>query len=105
MAEFHHVGVPTEIRHEGEVFVPDTKVWVTSPDDHPLKIEYLRYEADSEVTGPLRDSMHVAFTVDDLDAALEGQNVILGPFVPMEGLTVAFVQQESAVFEFMKYDA
>ena len=75
------------------------------PDDHPLKIEYLRYEPDSEVTGPLRESMHVAYTVDDLDAALAGENVILGPFVPMEGLTVAFIQQEDAVFEFMQFDA
>ena len=105
MAEFHHVGVPTDEKQEGEVYVPATKVWVTSPDDHPLKIEYLRFEPDSLVTGPLRDDVHVAYKVDDLDAALEGENVIAEPFVPMPGLTVAFILKDGAVFEFMHFDA
>ena len=103
MPEFHHIGLPTTEKQPNEVYVPDTKVWVTSPDDHPYRVEYLRYEPDSPVTGPLREMAHVAFEVDDLDAALEGEEVILAPFEPMEGLTVAFILKDGAVFEFMKY--
>ena len=103
MRKFHHIGLPTEDKQPGEVFVEGTKVWVTNPDDHPYRVEYLRYEPDSAVTGPLREMGHVAFEVDDLDAALEGEEVILEPFVPMEGLTVAFILKDGAVFEFMKY--
>jgi hypothetical protein len=101
MRQFHHIGLPTDEPQPGEVYVEDTKVWVTSPDDHPYRVEYLRYEPDSPVTGPLRELPHVAFEVDDLDAALEGEEVILEPFEPMPGLTVAFILKDGAVFEFM----
>jgi len=104
MRTFHHIGLPTEDKQPGEVYVEDTKVWVTDPDDHPRRVEYLRFEPDSPVTGPLRDMAHMAFQVDDLDAALEGEEVILEPFEPLEGLTVAFIMKDGAVFEFMKYD-
>ncbi len=104
MRKFHHIGLPTEEKQPGEVYVEDTKVWVTSPDDHPYRVEYLRFEPDSSVSGPLRDMAHVAFEVDDLAAALEGEEVILEPFEPLEGLTVAFIMKDGAVFEFMKYE-
>jgi hypothetical protein len=101
MRQFHHIGLPTEEPQPGEVYVEDTKVWVTSPDDHPYRVEYLRYEPDSPVTGPLRELPHVAFEVDDLDAALAEEEILLEPFEPMEGLTVAFILKDGAVFEFM----
>jgi len=104
MAQFHHIGLPTDEKQPNEVYVPDTKVWVTSPDAHPYRVEFLRYEADSPVSGPLRELPHIAFTCDDLDACLEGQEVVLAPFQPMEGLTVAFILKDGAVFEYMKFD-
>ncbi|HEX8201197.1 MAG TPA: hypothetical protein VF590_11970, partial [Isosphaeraceae bacterium] len=60
---------------------------------------------DSPVTGPVRTQPHMAFTVDDLHAALAGEQVLLGPFRAMEGLRVAFVLKDGAVFEFMQFDA
>ena len=104
MPQFHHIGLPTDETQPSEVYVPDTKVWVTSPDDHPYRVEYLRYEPDSPVTGPLREMGHIAFTCDDIDAQLAGQEVILEPFQPMEGLTVAFIMKDGAVVEYMKFD-
>jgi len=29
MREFHHVGLPTDEKQPGEVYVEETKVWVT----------------------------------------------------------------------------
>ena len=66
--------------------------------------DMLRFEADSPVTGPIRDLPHVAFRVDDMAAALEGEEVILEPFSPMPGLTVAFFLKDGAVFEYMKFE-
>jgi len=105
MRQFDHIGLPTEEKQPNEVYVADTKVWVTSPDDHPYRVEYLRYEPDSPVTGPLREMGHVAFRVDDVDEALKGEDVILEPFEPMKGLRVAFIMKDGAVFEFMQYSA
>ena len=47
---FHHIGLPTDVRQTGEVYVADTKVWVTDPRRHAYKVEFLRYEPDSPVT-------------------------------------------------------
>ena len=103
MPEFHHIGIPTREKQPNEVYVHDTKVWVTDPDGHPYRVEFLRFEADTPVTGPVRDQPHVAFTVDDLRREIEGEQVLLGPFRPMEGLEIAFIQKDGAIFELMQW--
>ena len=103
MRKFSHMGLPTDDKQPDETYVPDTKVWVTDFATHPQKVEFLRYEPDSPVTGPLRDLPHIAFETDDLPREIEGEEVILEPFQPMEGLTVAFIVKDGAVFEFMEY--
>ena len=104
MREFHHWGMPTTEKQAGEVYVPATKVWVTNPDDDPQRIEYLRYEPDSPVTGILHDMPHVAFKTDDLRREIEGLEIVAPPFVPMPGLTVVFVVKDGALTEFMQWD-
>jgi hypothetical protein len=104
MRHFHHVGIITDREQPGEIYVAATKVHVTNPSAHPYRIEHLRFEPDSPVTGPVRTQPHMAFTVDDLDAALAGERVLLGPFRAMEGLRVAFVLKDGAVFELMQFD-
>ncbi len=48
------MGLPTDEKQENEVYVEASKLWVTDPEAHPYKVEFLRYEADSAVTGPVR---------------------------------------------------
>ena len=103
MRKFHHVGLPTDDKQPNEIYVEATKVWVTEPLDHKYKVEFLRYEPDSPVTGPLRELPHLAFETDDLDGEIEGKEVILGPFEALEGLRVVFILEDGAVFEFMEY--
>ena len=43
MRQFHHMGLPTDDRQAKEVWVEATRVWVTAPEDHPYKVEFLRY--------------------------------------------------------------
>ena len=104
MREFNHIGMPTDDEQPGEMYVPETKVSVTKPNDHRYRVEFLRFEPDSPVTGPVRDMPHTAFRVDDLSAALEGHEVLLGPFEAVPGLTVAFAMKDGAVFEYMQFD-
>lgn len=103
---FDHIGVVTAQRRPGESWVEQTRVWVTSPRAHPMNVEFLRFEPDSPVTGPLRDEPHVAYRVDDLDRAAEGLDVVLGPFSPApdEGfLRVAFARVDGVTVELMQY--
>ncbi|HHM12148.1 MAG TPA: hypothetical protein ENJ16_01240 [Planctomycetaceae bacterium] len=100
---FHHIGLPTHEPQPNETYVPETKVWVTDPADHPYRVEFLRFEEDSPVRGPLRDMPHVAYRVEDIHQVLAGEEVILEPFVPMPGLTVAFIKKHGAVIEYMQF--
>jgi hypothetical protein len=102
MRVFDHVGIPTADKHSGEMFVAATKVWVTDPAGHPHHIEFLRFEHDSPVHGPVRDLPHVAFRVERLEAELSGAEILLGPFNATDTLRVVFVLHHGAVFEFME---
>jgi hypothetical protein len=101
--EFHHVGVITDQVQPDEIYVPETKVHVTNPNDHPHRVEYLRFEPDSPVVGPLRNLPHIAFKVPALEPEIEGREVLLGPFEAMENVRVVFVKVDGAVFEFMEF--
>jgi len=47
---------------------------------------------------------HVAFEVEDLQAALVGQRVIIEPNSPSRGVTVAFIEVHGAPIELMQID-
>ncbi len=101
--QFDHIGIVTEDKKEDEIFVSATKVWITEFDKHPYRIEWLRFEPDTPVTGPVRDMPHVAWRVDDVEAAGAGMKCLLEPF-DCGFATVGFYQtNDGAVVEFMKY--
>lgn len=50
----------------------------------------------------LKTTAHVAFMVDDLQKAMEGKQILLEPFSPLEGLNVAFILEDGAPVEFMQ---
>jgi hypothetical protein len=106
-ARFDHIGLVTDEVKDGESFVAATRVWVTSPRVGGFNVEWLRFEPDTPVTGPLRTDPHVAYRVDDLGAAIEGHTVLAEPFDPTgrgdDFLRVAFVEVDGAVVELMQY--
>jgi hypothetical protein len=102
--QFSHVGLVTDEPREGEVFVEATRVWITNFIRHPFHIEWLRFEPDSPVTGPVREQPHVAYRVDSIADAAAGMRVLLEPFEPLPGLRVGFYRSaDGAVIELMEY--
>jgi hypothetical protein len=103
--EFSHVGMITHEPKEGEVFVEATRVWITNFVNHPHHVEWLRFEPDSPVTGPLRTQPHVAYRVDSIERASQGMQVLMEPFEPLENVRVGFyLTDDGAVVEFMEYE-
>lgn len=102
--EFDHIGIVTEEKKAGEMFVAATKVWVTNMREHPYNVEWLRFEPDTPVTGPLRTQPHVAFRVKDIKKMMKGKKVLLEPFAVNDKLTVGFIlSDDGAIVEFMQY--
>ena len=81
--QFDHVGIPTQQKKPDETFVAATRVWITDAHAHPFRVEWLRFEPDSPVSGPLREEPHVGFRVDNQQQITElsqGMKVLLEPF-------------------------
>lgn len=100
--EFNHVGIPTTFKREGETYLEDAKLYITDFENHPYKIEWLRFEEGSPMPEILKTTAHVAYMVDDLETAMKGKQTLLEPFEPMEGLRVAFILDDGAPVEFMQ---
>ena len=90
MRTFDHIGMTTESVHPNERYVVSTKVWVTDPQMHPFKIEWLRYEEDSPVPGKMRDACHVAWRVDSIERESEGH--VVGFFETEDGAIVELME-------------
>ena len=102
MAVFHHYGVPTDAKHENEIYIEGAKVYITDAESHPYRVEFLRFEPGSPMHELVRTRPHAGFMVDSLDDALKGQNVIIPPFDATAELRVAFVTDGDAVLELME---
>ena len=101
--EFDHVGIVTTEKKPDEIFISPTRVWITDFQKHPYRVEWLRYEPDSPVTGPVRQRPHVAYRVDSIEEAAQGLKVLLEPF-DVEFAVVAFFETpDGAVVELMEY--
>ena len=70
----------------------------------PFRIEWMRFDADSPLPDLVQQVPHVAFEVDDLEAALDGREVLIEPNRPSPGVLVAFVVDNGAPVELMQID-
>ena len=103
--KLHHVGIPVFEKQEDMVFVDACKVWVTDCSTSKYKIEYLFFEPDSPMPAAIQDETHLAFEVDDLEAAIEGKSVLVPICEPMPGLKMAFVYDEGVAIEFLEIES
>jgi hypothetical protein len=57
-----------------------------------MHVQYRRFDDDSALHPLLRTVPHVAFKVSDLNRAIAGRALLLGPYEPIEGFRVAIVR-------------
>ena len=104
MREYHHLGIPTDIKLENEIYLKDFKVYVSGYNDSPYGIEWMRYEPDCPLPELVKTVPHVAFKVDNLDEELKGKDVLIEPNSPSAGVTVAFIVDNGAPVEFLQFE-
>src|SRR5512142_1542402 len=101
---FNHVGIPTTERFDGEIDLPRLRMTVSDHQDNAYGIQWQRYWDDAPYPALVRTVPHVAFEVDDLASAIEGQRVIIEPNRPSRGVVVAFIEVRGAPIELMQID-
>ena len=101
MRTFHHIGIPTDKPHENETHLEEAHLYITDAEASPNRIEWLRFEPECQMPEMLKSMPHIAYTVDDLEGEMAGAEVLLEPFAPFPGVTVAFIIEEGAPIELM----
>lgn len=100
--EFHHLGIPTAEAKPGERYSERFGLYTSDAATSLIRIQWHRFEAESPLDPLLRAVPHPAFKVDNLDHAIEGQRVILGPYEPIAGFRVAIIVDGGIPIEFVE---
>jgi hypothetical protein len=100
---YHHMGVPTSVPRPGERYLERFKVFVSGFETSPYGIEWMRFEPASPLPAPIQSLPHIAFEVDDLDAALEGKEILWPPGSPSDGVRAAMIVDDGALIELIEF--
>jgi hypothetical protein len=71
--KYHYFGIPTKEKREGEIFLPEFKVYISGYDTRPFKIERIRFEDGAPSPELVKTVPHIAFEVDDLNETIKGK--------------------------------
>lgn len=100
---FHHVGIPTNAVQAAEHYLAGFKVFASGFETSAYGVEWLRFECDSPVPELVRSVPHVAFEVDNLEAAIAGKEIIFPPFSPFPGVRAAMIVENGAPIEVLEF--
>jgi hypothetical protein len=89
--EFHHIGIPTREVRDGERYSPLLRMYTSDDACGTAKVQWHRFETDSPIHPLVQSVPHAAFKVNNLDRAVEGRTVLLGPYEPIEQFRVAMI--------------
>lgn len=101
---YHHLGIPTDRELPEEDHIAALKIYASGFMDSPYGVEWVKFDPDCPTHELVKTVPHVAFVVDDLEAALAGQEVLVPPSSPSPGVTVAFIVHNGAPVELLQFD-
>jgi hypothetical protein len=100
---FHHMGVPTQDRKDGERYLAQFKMYVSGFPSSPYGVEWMRFDPDSPLPEIIKTVPHVAFEVDDIDRALEGKELLSAPGSPSDGVRAAMIIENGCPIELIQF--
>ena len=101
--QYHHIGIPTRTPTPGEVHLPELKIHVSGFESSLYGIQWMRYDTDAPYPEIVKTVPHVAFAVDNLAAALEGQEILIPPNSPSAGVSAAMILENGAPVELIEF--
>ncbi len=99
--EFHHMGIPSDRVREGEVYSEAAGMF-TADNPGAFRIQWHRFTPQSPLHPLIRFLPHPAFKVEDLQAAIEGEELLLGPYEPIDGYVVAIINDNGVPVELIQ---
>ena len=106
MRQFHHIGLVTQEEVPGEMFFDMLKCYGTDPTNDPNKVEWVRMTPECPLSDtPVATMPHTSFQVDDLEAELEGKDVVVQPIEAAPGIRIAYFMEDGALIEYLEITA
>ena len=101
MRKLNHFGIPLSTPIEGKMMRnEDLHLWYSDVADRANKIEFLVFDDECPFPDKVKNMPHIAYEVDSMDEVLKGAKILYGPFTPVEGMDVVFVEEEGVPVEF-----
>ena len=101
--QYHHIGIPTTEKKSNEKYLKKYKFYVSGFETSEYGIEWMRFEEDSPVSELIKTIPHIAFEVDDLNAAVQEKELIGEITSPSKGVRVAMILENGAPVEFLEF--
>jgi len=103
MRKFHHIGLITTEEKPGENYFESLKVYGTSPDDDPNKIEWVRFTGEGPLDGTaVSQGPHISYQVDDIEAELGDRQCVAGPLEVVPGVRIAYFWEDEILVEYLE---
>jgi len=100
---YHHMGIPTSIPRPGERYLAHLKFYVSGFETSSYGVEWMRFDADCQISEIIRTTPHIAFEVDDLDKAIEGLSLLGDISSPSDGTRVAMIIDNGVPIELIEF--
>jgi len=102
---YHHMGIPVTEERPGEHYSSTFKMYTSGGEDPGgFRVQFHRFDPGSSLHPLIQSTPHVAFQVDDLEAAIEGEVLLLDPYEPFEGFKVAIIEDDGVPIELVETD-
>jgi hypothetical protein len=104
MRRYHHYGIPTSEERDDETLVEvgGFRFYSTPFEGNKWRIQWHRFPEGHGLPELVTQKPHLAFQVDDLDQEIAGQNVLFGPYSPIEGYRVAMIEEQGVPIELVE---
>lgn len=99
--QFHHFGIPVEEGLEQGTYSEKAGMY-TFDNPGKFRVQWHRFTHDSPLHPLLKTVPHVAFKVNDLAQAIDGEEVILGPYEPIDDYFVAVINDNGVPIELIQ---
>jgi len=101
---YHHIGIPTDRPLPEEDYIAAYKLYASGYFRSPYGIEWMKFDPGCPLPELVKTVPHIAFAVEDLQAAIAGQDILIAPNSPSDGVTVAFIVDNGAPVELLQFD-
>ena len=102
---YHHMGIPVTEERPGEHYSSTFKMYTSGGEDPGgFRVQFHRFDPGSSLHPLIQSKPHVAFQVDNLEAAIEGEVLLLDPYEPFEGFKVAIIEDDGVPIELVETD-